>query len=236
MLAWTIKLSYNLGMSLLDSLVGTIAPYECLACQKNGSPLCDYCFLSAGSPPPPRCAGCKKLSDKSRTCKSCQSWLGIKTITVATTLDGLEERLLHSYKFDLQRQGCTPISKLMSQMLIVSDFDVLTWVPTAPARIRMRGFDHARLLAEQLSRNQGKLRAKPLLLRQTNVRQLGSTRQERIRQMEGEFVPMNANLKGKRVLIIDDVMTTGASLAAAAKALKKMGAKEVHGLVYAQKL
>lgn len=223
-------------MSVVDTVIEKLAPYECIACQRLGDPLCAHCLSLAGSPPPARCAGCKKISSASQTCSTCKKWLPLGVIYVATTLDGIEERLLHAYKFDLQRSGSKAIVTLMKQVLEGGEYDVMTWVPTAPARIRSRGFDHARLLAKELAKHEGLPPMAQLLHRRSNVRQLGASRRERLEHMAEEFMPTNAPIKGKKVLLIDDVMTTGASLAAAAKMLKQMGARQVDGLIYAQKL
>ncbi len=76
-----------------------------------------------------------------------------------------------------------------------------------------------------------------LLGRRTNVRQVGSARAQRIQQMEREFyADPRHSVRGQTVLLIDDVMTTGASLSAAARVLRSNGAKRVYALVYAQKI
>ena len=109
-------------------------------------------------------------------------------------------------------------------------------LPIAPSRIRERGFDHTMLLTKQIAKHTG-LEYKALLGRKTNVRQLGSTRTERLEQMEQEFYAKNLEMiEGRNILLIDDVVTTGASLSEAASVLKKAGAKSVRAVVFAQKL
>jgi len=115
-------------------------------------------------------------------------------------------------------------------------------LPTAPARIRQRGFDHSKLLAKgyinQISKRPETTgwKLQYLLGRKTNVRQLGSSRKKRIEQIDQEFfVKRNVDVNGKTIILLDDVMTTGASLAAAAKTLKKAGSKRVYATVFAQK-
>ena len=109
-------------------------------------------------------------------------------------------------------------------------------LPTAPSRIRERVFDHTMLLTKQIAKHTG-LEYKALLGRKTNVRQLGSIRTERLEQMEQEFYAKNLEMiEGRNILLIDDVVTTGASLSGAASVLKKAGAKSVRAVVFAQKL
>jgi len=157
-------------------------------------------------------------------------------VFVATILDGVEERLLKAYKFDLQRQAAQPISEIMVQTISGKfDYDIVTWVPTASFRIRERGFDHAAVIAQNCGHHMG-LSAKNVLDRFGRTRQLGATRAQRIEQMKHAFSTNAVDVAGKRILLIDDVMTTGASMASAARILKNSGAKQVDALVYAQKM
>jgi len=115
--------------------------------------------------------------------------------------------------------------------LLVPDIDglVLTWAPTSSGRRRARGFDQAELLAHAVARRRG-LRAAPLLRRLPGPAQAGRSLGDRQR---------NPHFEARRqchlpVLVIDDVATTGATLTAAAVALRAAGVPEVHGLVVAR--
>jgi len=140
-------------------------------------------------------------------------------------------------KFDTKRQAIEPVAQIMTDNLGVFNKDmIICHLPTAPSRIRQRGFDHTLLIANCISRLSG-LKSTTLLSRKTNIRQLGSTRTKRFEQMEQEFRVFNPSLvAGQNILLIDDVVTTGASIAGATKALKLAGAKRVSALVFAQKL
>jgi ComF family protein len=224
-------------MNILDSLTGLVAPHVCLGCGSLGSVLCGDCTVAYYEPLQPRCAGCKKLSKDFRVCTSCRSWLPIKSVYVASIYDGVAEQLIRSLKFESQRTAAEPIARLIGETICdIQDEPLLCPIPTAPARIRERGFDHALLIAKKLSTQTG-FEFMRLLNRHTNVRQLGSSRAERMKQMESEFVIIrNPDIAGKHVLIVDDVMTTGATLSSAARELKKAGAKSVSAVVFAQKL
>jgi predicted amidophosphoribosyltransferase len=76
-----------------------------------------------------------------------------------------------------------------------------------------------------------------LIYREGSSRQVGSSKKERIIQASDIYHPMNSSaVKGKNILLVDDVLTTGATLSAVAKALKSAGAKNVYGLVFGKKM
>jgi len=221
----------------MDMLIGLLAPHLCIACGVEGDVLCSECLASAGDTIPSRCAGCQKISDNYETCLACRKWLLARSVYVATSYDSLYERLLRELKFDCRKQAIKPIATIMYQQLKnIEGCDVLCPLPTASARVRLRGFDHTQLLCRELSRKSG-LSTQKLLKRSSNVRQVGANRQVRLTQLENEFKVKNAaDVRGKSVLLVDDVTTTGASIAASVKALKLAGAKSVSALVYAQKI
>ena len=109
-------------------------------------------------------------------------------------------------------------------------FDLLTWVPTAPGRKFRRGYDQAELLARAVGRE---LSMKPVrLLRKVrnNPAQSGISDAARRRaNVMGVYrLTGRADLRGKRILLIDDVLTTGATAGECAKLLRQAGAEEVH--------
>lgn len=224
-------------MQIIDKAIGLLAPQVCLGCGMEGSVLCHECIELYHEPVQPRCAGCHALSEDFRVCVKCRSWLPLHKIYIAGNYEGISEQMVKSLKFEQKRQTAEPMSVIMAKLLYDVSYDtVLCPVPTAPKRVRERGFDHAKLISECL----GKLVDLPtmnLLRRKSNVRQLGSSRKDRIAQVRGEFEIFNTEkIEGKKVLLVDDVMTTGATLSAVAKILKEAGAKSVSAVIFAQKV
>lgn len=114
---------------------------------------------------------------------------------------------------------------------LLPDNVVLVPVPTATGRVRQRGYDQALLLTKELSRHTG-LPYRKLLTRRGQAHQVGADRTTRKQQLAGAYAAKSA--KGLRVVLIDDVMTTGATLEAAASVLQKAGASQIDALTFAQ--
>jgi ComF family protein len=114
-------------------------------------------------------------------------------------------------------------------------FDVIVPVPLHPARERERGFNQASLLAELLSK-QTSIRCRPLLQRiRYTTTQTALDRSERMENLHNAFrLRKKADVRGLRVLLIDDVLTTGSTLSECARVLKRAGAISVHAATAAR--
>ena len=106
--------------------------------------------------------------------------------------------------------------------------DCLVPVPLHPVRFRERGFNQAEQLCQNLSRATG-LRVVTRAVKRTRVTQTQTllSRGERLANMRGAFEPDKVNLNGRRVALVDDILTTGATTSDCARACKKAGAAEV---------
>jgi ComF family protein len=122
------------------------------------------------------------------------------------------------------------VRSLVASEVVVARDDVVTWAPTTRARRRRRGFDQAELLARAVARALG-LEARALLRRDGGVPQTGSSAAVRAKQVRFRSVRVDA---GIRVIVVDDVVTTGATLRAAASALRSAGAAGIVGLASAR--
>ena len=111
----------------------------------------------------------------------------------------------------------------------ITEVEVVTWAPTSPARRRQRGFDQSQLLAQQLAAAY-RTRAQATLRRHRGVAQTGRSRQQRL---NGVAFSARRRIKG-RVVLCDDVVTTGATMTAAARALLEAGAEMVIGAAVAR--
>lgn len=164
----------------------------------------------------------------------CRSKMVAQNVWRPFVYNDTAKEIVSAYKFQSQRSVVSFIAYEMLKILPNLDF-VVTSIPTASQRVRQRGFDHATRLGKKVATVR-RIPYQKTLLRLDSSRQLGATRSTRIKQAESLFTATNHDsIKGQRILIVDDVMTTGATIAAASKVLKRAGAKNVHALVFARK-
>ena len=227
-------------MSLLESAIGWLAPPHCVSCGEEGSALCAECSAKEVLAFGERCWRCSSLSPGSRTCPSCRSSGSPAHVWIVTNHDGAARSLLSLYKFGHQRSAAAPIAQMMADAFIRHNPRpagyLIVPVPTATSHIRQRGFGHAELLAKKLSAALG-MPCDNVLRRLDQTRQLGSKREDRLRQLNASFaVKDRSAVAGRKILLVDDVVTTGGTLIAAARTLRGAGAKSVDALLFAKRL
>jgi ComF family protein len=142
--------------------------------------------------------------------------------------------LIKQLKFERAAAAARSIAQVMAQQFTRRGDDlVVTHVPTATSRQRVRGYDQAALIAREFA-SLTHLPYMPLLARQGHLRQLGQSRKQRIQQMQQAFRPLKySRMTQKRVLLIDDVLTTGSSIESAALTLSKSGVQHISAFVFA---
>ncbi len=225
---------YDSYMNILEVAISALAPHICLNCAQPGSTLCEGCRLCELLILPSRCYRCHKATAQHKTCESCRRY-GLYQVWAVSDYSGLAKQVIHSLKFARASASAIVVAKSISEItpLFSSDY-IVTYAPTAQSRVRMRGYDQARLIAKSLARQKG-LEFLALLERRVSSRQVGVGRIERFKQLEKAFIIKNPNkVKGANILVVDDVLTSGATLESAAKTLKQAGAKRVSAVVFAQ--
>jgi ComF family protein len=221
-------------------------PLSCAACGDEGAILCDACAsrIPAGAP---ACFVCKKLvpasgsSPAGATCAPCRR----KTLVYASFSPFAFEypavrSLVHNLKYNRVRPAGVALARLLADTMEFYGVRpppdaVLIPVPLAPARRRTRGFNQSELIAESLGRRTGLGIDASLLRKIKNTRpQMELPRAERLRNVAGAFaVPDAAPVRGRTCVLVDDVKTTGATIEAAARALRGAGAKKIWALTVA---
>jgi predicted amidophosphoribosyltransferase len=145
-------------------------------------------------------------------------------VPVVFAFDGVGRRLVLALKYANGRSLVRPIAQAMARLVPRGSVDVVTWAPTSAAHRRERGFDQAELLARAVARRLG-VPCRGLLVRATSSPpQTGRSRAERL--VGPAFTARGRRTRG-RVLVVDDVVTTGATLRNAQRALYAAGAGQV---------
>lgn len=221
-------------MNPIDRFLSFFAPYNCVGCGTEGAVLCSEC-LEAIPQLPSLCYACGKATKSGMPCGACAKKMQPQHVWMYAAYKDVAKEVLHSYKFDEQRGAATPIASAMEQTLpYFAEPPLVTFVPTASSHRRLRGFDHAELLAKEIAKAR-KWHHVRLLHRSGRVRQLGATRVTRKQQLKGIFSPASSlDITGKHILLVDDVVTTGATIEACTMVLKNMGAARVDAVLFAR--
>jgi ComF family protein len=221
---------------MLDKLVSLLAPHTCLVCGTEGYLLCPWCKPDAVSALPERCYRCNAVSRDSAVCQKCRKVSPLTHVWVRSDYEGAAKKLIYRLKFARAIATATVIAELMDEAIPDMPKDtVVTYIPTATSRVRLRGYDQSHLLARAIARQRG-LKLTPLLIRVGQSRQVGSDRKHRINQAQNNYRVRNGKCnRVEQVLLVDDILTTGATLESAARLLKQSGIKQVSAAVFAKK-
>lgn len=235
-----------LGRDVWHALLDLLYPPRCEVCETLGEPaFCPACWAQIERHEPPECRLCGALLPRSitgrATCADCadtrRHFDGARSVGLHV---GTLRTAVIQFKFHNRRQLREPLARLLAQRLEAEpeppdglplrQLDCLVPVPLHPRRKQWRGFDQAHLLAHELSRMIGLPSAVGLARTRPTVPQLQLAPGEREQNVRGAFAPLAEALQGKRVLLIDDVYTTGATMNQAARAAKAGGAVAVYAL------
>ena len=219
---------------------GRDAEYFCAACRDQirlvGHPLCNVC----GRPFP-------DASGEDHTCGVClarppqfiRAWAWA-CYPRQETEDHPLRQAVHKFKYGRKVSLGKPLGRLMAracgEFLSECDADVIVPVPLHPKRLRWRGFNQALLLAGPMSKTYG-IVADPFLLRRIKETppQTQLNEEERRRNVRGAFaLAPDRSVEGQRVLLVDDVYTSGATVNECSRTLKRNGAEQVYVMTLAR--
>ena len=222
-----------------NRLKGTVLdlffPPWCVGCGVGGSFLCLSCQSSLPRLLPPICAKCGTPLSQGTLCASCEDRpMEIEGIRSVFRFEGAARQAILSFKYKNVKALATPLAKLLEEYLRTHPLpaDALIPVPLHPRRLRERGYNQSSLLAGELS----KLASLPLIegllvrLKNTPPQTRTKSSEERQGNVADAFSCRDRRLDGRRILLIDDVCTSGATLNSCATALKVAGATSVWAL------
>lgn len=223
-----------LGRTLLDLLY----PPRCVGCGRPGTFFCMACRDQVSRVYPPVCPLCGQPQVGDDLCPECtRAPPAIDGIRSAALFEGPLREAIHQFKYAYTRDLVVPLGELLLTCwrTYCPSVDVIVPVPLHPRREKERGYNQSELLARYLGQAVGAPLLSNALCRvryTASQAHLGAA--ARLENVAGAFACHSGDLLGERVVLIDDVCTTGATLVACSAALKTGGARSVLALTVAR--
>jgi len=216
------------------SLLHLLLPVRCAVCGRDGEALCRECNQKLRRLGPPACERCgAPTAWPVERCRECAGRrIAFARARAAVAYDDSAKRLVGAWKERGQRTLAEPVAELVDSVVPRPSAYTITFVPADHDRLLKRGHNPAHRLAAELGAR-WQLPVVPLLRRaHGRAPQKGLTLAERRRNVRGAFSPTAA--VPKTIVLIDDVYTSGATVSAAATALRKGGACRVEVVTFAR--
>jgi ComF family protein len=212
-------------MNPLSYLTNLIYPAHCIFCDTLLQPDNAYGICET-------CAADEKTEKYSQT----KIVPGVVHAHVCYVYKGKPKETIHRLKFEEKTDYAESIAKIMAKTIENNvNYDILLAIPIGKERARERKYNQSRLIARFLARYIGKESYDDVLIKiRETQKQSELPAKERRKNVIGAFGVINAEkIEGKRILLIDDVCTTGATLSEAAKTLRENGAKSIDACTFA---
>lgn len=231
----------RLAGSVISGILDLVYPPFCLTCGRDGEDyLCVECEEKIDAIVPPVCQKCGTPSE-SNQCPECERReFAFEFARGAGTFDGILRGAIHALKYQNRIVMAEPLGAILARCFpttrIAGKVDLAIPIPIHKSRLVERGFNQAAELARVLCKRTG------LPLDTSNLYKCRSTRpqadlpfEERLINLEGAFAIRKPEcVQGRRILLIDDVMTTGSTFHEAARTLKEAGARQVFAYTLAR--
>jgi len=223
-----------------DLFLNLLFPPRCINCGRGGAYICGSCRDMLCPIDAPVCDGCGALLPPGAMCMSCMWHLSqIDGICSVYNFGSVARKAIHQLKYNNLRVIGGTMARLLFGYMTENHLtcDVLIPVPLHKSRLRERGYNQSSLLCRGLGGLCGiPVDEKSLVRSRRTVSQTECDREGRMSNVHGAFECSGDVLKGKNVVLVDDVCTTGATLQACAAALKAEGVITVRGLTFARDL
>ncbi|MDH4068338.1 MAG: ComF family protein [Dehalococcoidia bacterium] len=226
---------------LVELAVDSFFPRRCIGCGKAGGFLCPNCLGKLPRLMPPFCPRCGRPQASGIVCPSCwQRPTEIDGIRSPFRFDEVIRKAVHELKYRNLKAISPCLAELLADYLKENPLpgDALVAVPLHARRLRERGYNQSDLIAKELSKRIGLPVIEDCLIRikqaQPQVRAVDA--EERRRNVADAFVCRDERVKGERIILIDDVCTSGATLESCAAALKDKNTRSVWGLTLAREI
>jgi len=212
-------------------------PKFCVSCKIEGVYLCKNCAEDILEVKSQTCPKCGRLSDSGRYCLKCRKGKFLKGIICATYFEeGPIKEIIHNFKYNSLQEFSKILGlKMADSGIEFTCFDYITFVPLHRKRLAQRGYNQAQLLSEEIAKIKH-IKCENLLIKVKHTkRQVGLIGSKRRRNLESAFrINKEIEIENKKIIIVDDISTTGTTLNECARVLREAGAKEIWGLVVAR--
>lgn len=223
-------------------ILDTFFPIQCLGCGKFDQWICDNCHKTFPILTEQHCPICKKnITQNGEVCFACQKKEDpdLTGVFIASTYQSeLLKTTVHHYKYRFVEKLSEPLALLIAQALQNSKLptpDLIIPVPLHKRRLRWRGFNQAKTLADSLDLNIPIINNVLIRKKYTIPQVKMKNKNQRMKNLNGAFEIKNTEkIKDKKILLVDDIITTGTTLSICATILKQAGAKEIRALVIAR--
>jgi competence protein ComFC len=220
----------------LDAAMDLLYPRKCVHCNAEGEFLCESCTEALETYPRESCSRCLVLMDRTGICSLCAvEPSSLDRLYARWSFDDEARDAVHALKYGGVRAIAPLLGRMMAEKLAANRAqpDILVPVPLHGSRLRERGYNQAELLCREVSAILGLPFRTDLLTRVKRTEQQAMLRgNDRTRNVSNAFASGYAN--GLRVMIVDDVSTSGSTLFECARALKSSGATGVAAAVFAK--
>jgi len=154
--------------------------------------------------------------------------------------EGALTKLIKALKYKSSKNIAPLLANLLWRHLIIPPADIITFIPLHPHKLRVRGYNQCQEIALELGKISG-ISVKNLLEKTNNNKSQASvgSQRERLQRMQNIFKVRSKYhqlIRGKTIILIDDILTTGSTLNAASQTLKNCKAKTIFGLIVASKM
>lgn len=227
------------------SLIDYIFPKRCVNCRKIGAYICTNCFAYISFNETGTCIVCQRASIGGLTHPVCKTRYTPDGVFSSLVYKGVVKRLVYKFKYN---PNLTDLKNTLTELFyegiiqkeafhkVSGTNSVLVPIPLYKSKMRKRGYNQAQILAQGLGKKLG-IPVLDCLERVKDTKtQVGLKKEEREENIKGAFMLKKHELRikeFKQAFLVDDVVTSGATLKEAAKVLKKVGIGKVYGITLA---
>ncbi|MFA6423058.1 MAG: ComF family protein [Patescibacteria group bacterium] len=215
-------------MNIKELLLDTIFPKNCFVCGEENDWFCEKCLEKLNIIKTQTCYLCNRVSEKGKVCKKCKTKSNLSGVLISCHYGGATREAIIEMKYHDVFDIAKSLSKLLINTLEENDLKNFTIIPIPlhPKKLRDRGYNQSALLAEEISKHFNW----PINTSLKKIKYTGPQKElkarDRKNNLRGSFT-WDSEDKISNVLLVDDVITTGATVEEVARILKLAGVKKI---------